>query len=100
MYSIDRAGGVKSPAPFGSAIPREVPLQWALFFQEKLQLGPPTRNPSNARQDRYRDYNPTPKGIGWPDIAAIRFSAAIVAIWFLACSVAEPICGRIKHCGH
>ena len=25
-------------------------------------------------------YNPTPKGIGLPDIAAIRFSAAIVAI--------------------
>lgn len=26
------------------------------------------------------DYSPTPKGIGLPDIAAIRFSAAIIAI--------------------
>ena len=62
MYSIDRAGGVKSPAPFGSAIPREVPLQWALFFQEKLQFRPTDTKSKQSPPGSLQGLQSYPKG--------------------------------------
>ena len=62
---MDRAGGVKSPDPFGSEFSWVSAGRKGQVFSAKIAGF---------------DYNPTPKGIGLPDIAAMRFSAAMLAI--------------------